>query len=292
MDHMLKNAVLEELISRIQWPVSLTIEKVTPIVHRGLKLLKEAGICSTTFEDGKMPSIGDIIGIAGKLSADVGKFGPELKGSEKQQTVLGVVDVLLSYLEAAKPAWRADLEQMKVVARDVLPASLSFAVSVAKGQLDLGSALRTAVAPRSGVAPLEHGRTLFRRFVGLLRRLTPALALCGASGVVATIVDQIEEAPRALAQALPPAAGQFLLDQMASQVATGTGLPIPSEKEPVAPPSTPRPSSEDPLAEEGVPPPVQEVAAEEVRSSSTIQEASVPEQSSPLLSARQVLHDA
>ena len=295
MEHTLKDAVLQELIGRVQWPTQLTAEKVMPIVHRGLELLKGAGIGAGTFEDGKMPAIGDIIGIAGQLSAVVGKLGTDLKGSEKLEAVLGVVDVLLSYLEGVKPAWAADLGRLKAVARDVLPASLSFAVSVAKGQLDLGSALRSVVMPPAGVAPLEHGRSLFRRFVGLLRRLTPGLALCGASGAAAAAVealaDRIEEAPRALAAHLPPAVGQ-ILEKEVSQVANESEFHIQSEKEPVAPPPTPRPSSEEPLAQEEVPPPAQEAVAEEVRSSSPVQEASAPAQSSPVLSAREVLHDA
>ncbi len=278
MEHILKESILQELINKAQWPTALSLEKVTSIVYRGLDMLKGAGIGFSSFEDGKKPAIGDIIGIAGKLSGEVGKLGLALKGAEKLQTVMSVVDVLLSYLEGVKPAWAEELEQLKGVARDVLPASLSFAVSVSKGEFDLGSVLRKP----EGVAHLDHGRSLLRRFLGFVRRLTPALALCGVSGAAAAAVealsDRIEEAPRPVPKPL--------------EVVEMPPLNIQSEKEPVAPPPTPRPSLEEPLPKEEVPQQLLAPVAEEVRSSSPVQESSAPAPSSPVLAARQVLHDA
>jgi hypothetical protein len=269
-------------------------------VKKALEQLKAAGIGATAFEDGKIPAIGDIIGIAGKVSAEVQKLGENtLKGADKLQTVLCVVDVVLSYLEGVKPAWGEELKRLKVVARDVLPASLSFAVSVAKGEFDFGSLLRKP----EGVSHVEHGRTLFRRFVGLLRRLTPALALCGlSSAATAAIVGQIEEAPRALGAKISSVVPPSVLETVTQAVGIGP-LDIPSEKEPVAPPSTPRPSSEEPLAKEEVPPPALEVKAEEVRSEEVVlavqSSAALPVaestgqgRSSPLTDARRILHDA
>jgi hypothetical protein len=296
MDDMLKESILQELINKVQWPITIgTTDVINPIVHRGLDLLKGAGIGVSSFEDGKIPTIGDIIGIAGKLSGEVGKIGStegnrfELKGADKLQTVLGVVDVLLSYLEAAKPAWAGELGRLKVVARDVLPASLSFAVSVAKGELDLGTVLRKP----EGVAHLEHGRSLFRRFLGLLRRLTPALALCGASSAVAAAVDQIEDAPRAAMRKI--ASSVPIPASVLEQVGQTVGIPfldIQSEKEPVAPPSTPRPSLEEPLEKVEAPQPTLEPVAEEVRSSSPVEPASDQAPNSPSVDSRRILHDA
>lgn len=299
MEFALKESIIQDLLKNVALPASITPEAIIPIVKKALEQLKAAGIGATAFEDGKIPVIGDIIGIAGKVSVEVQKVGEgKLKGADKLQVVLGVVEVLLSYLEGVKPAWGAELKRLKDVAHDVLPASLSFAVSVAKGELDFGSLLRKP----EGVSHVEHGRSLFRRFVGLLRRLTPALALCGASSAAAAIVDQIEEAPRALvakakaSSVVPPA-----VLEKAVEVAGIGPLDIPSEKEPVAPPSTPRPSSEEPLAKEEVPPPVLEVKAEEVRneevvlavqSSAAEPESTDPALNSPLTDGRRILHDA
>ncbi len=301
MEFALKETILQELIKNVALPASISPETITPIVKKALEQLKAEGIGATAFEDGKIPAIGDIIGIAGKVSAEVQKLGENtLKGADKLQTVLCVVDVVLSYLEGVKPAWGEELKRLKVVARDVLPASLSFAVSVAKGEFDFGSLLRKP----EGVSHVEHGRTLFRRFVGLLRRLTPALALCGlSSAATAAIVDQIEEAPRALgakiSSVVPPSVlekAPVVLETVTQAVGIGP-LDIPSEKEPVAPPSTPRPSSEEPLAKEEVPPPALEVKAEEVRKAEADNSADFAEstgqgRSSPLTDARRILHDA
>jgi len=301
MEFALKESIIQDLLKNVALPASITPEAIIPIVKKALGHLKAAGIGTTTFEDGKIPAIGDIIGIAGKVSAEVQKVGEGLKGAgklngaEKLQTVLGVVDMVLSYLEGVKPAWGEELKRLKVVAHDVLPASLSFAVSVAKGELDFGSLLRKP----EGVSHIEHGQSLFRRFVGLLRRLTPALALCGASSAAAAIVDQIEEAPRSLkakaSSVVPPAVLETAIQ------AAGIGpLDIQSEKEPVAPPPTPRPSSEQPLAKEEVPPLALEVKAEEVRSAVAVPEpepepepeSTDPAQSTPLTNGRRILHDA
>lgn len=308
MEFALKESIIQELLKNVALPASITPEAIIPIVKKALEQLKAAGIGATAFEDGKIPAIGDIIGIAGKVSVEVQKLDT-LKGAEKLQVVLGVVEVLLSYLEGVKPAWGVELKRLKAVAHDVLPASLSFAVSVAKGELDFGSLLRKP----EGVSHVEHGRSLFRRFVGLLRRLTPALALCGASSAAAAIVDQIEEAPRSLVQKakvsfdLPP----VVLEKAVEVVGIGP-LDIPSEKEPVAPLSTPRPSSEEPLAKEEVPPSALEVKAEEVRNAVVVQSSVAvsependaendaetstattdPARNSPLTDGRRILHDA
>ena len=302
MEFALKESIIQELVKNVALPASITPEVIIPIVKKGLEQLKAVGIGATAFEDGKIPAIGDIIGIAGKVSAEVQKVGAGLKGAEKLQTVLGVVDVLLSYLEGVKPAWGEELKRLKVVAHDVLPASLSFALSVAKGEFDFGSMLRKP----EGVSHIEHGQTLFRRFVGLLRRLTPALALCGASSAAAAIVDQIEEAPRALVAKASSVVPPVVLEK-AIEVAGIGPLDIQSEKEPVAPASTPRPSSEEPLEKEEVPPLALEVKAEEVRSEEVVlavqssavvseaennAESTDPARNSPLTDGRRILHDA
>ena len=295
MEFALKESIIQELVKNVALPASITPEVIIPIVKKGLEQLKAAGIGATAFEDGKIPAIGDIIGIAGKVSAEVQKVGAGLKGAEKLQTVLGVVDVVLSYLEGVKPAWGEELKRLKVVAHDVLPASLSFALSVAKGEFDFGSVLRKP----EGVSHIEHGQSLFRRFVGLLRRLTPALALCGASSAVAEIVDQIEEAPRALVAKASSVVPPVVLEK-AIEVAGIGPLDIQSEKEPVDPPSTPRPSLEQPLPKEEVPPLALEVKAEEVHNGEQVSAADAEtstattdrELSSPLTDARGILHDA
>jgi hypothetical protein len=321
--------MLKELITKVPWPAGLTPESITPIVQQGVGFLKEhhliPGSIDTAFAGLKTPTIGVVIEMAGRLSGLVGKMGPtgmegSLKGADKLQTVLGLVDVLLSVVGRLVPSLADEMEVLKKVAGDVLPASLSFAVSVAKGKLDLGLVLRKP----EGVSHVEHGRSLFRRFVGLLRRLTPALALCGAGGAAAAAVaemEKIEEAPRTALKKVVSAVPDSVKDvisatgvdvgSMVEQVAETVGmslasqapvaslvpLDIQSEKEPVAPPPTPRISLEEPLPKEEVPPLNLEPAAEEVRSSSPVQPPNDQEPSdqalnSPSVDSRRILHDA
>jgi hypothetical protein len=309
--------MLKELMAAVPWPAGLTPESITPIVHQGVEFLKERhlipGSMDTDFSGLKTPTIGVVIEMAGRLSGLVGKMSESvaLKGADKLQTVLGVVDVLLSVVGRLVPSLADEIEVLKKTAGDVLPASLSFAVSVAKGKLDLGMVLRKP----EGVSHVEHGRSLFRRFLGLVRRLTPALALCGAGGAAAAAVaemEKIEEAPRAALKKVVSAVPESVKDvisvtgvdvsSMIEQVAETVGIQAPvaslvpldiqSEKEPAAPPPTPRVSSEEPLPKEEVPPLHLEAAAEEVRSSSPVPASSDPEPSSQLTVARQILHDA
>lgn len=325
MSGMIPEEMLKILITKVPWPAGLTPESITPIVHQGVGFLKEhhliPGSMDVAFAGLKTPTIGIVIEMAGRLSGLVGKMSESvsLKGADKLQVVLGVVDVLLTLVGRLVPSLADEMEALKKVAGDVLPASLSFAVSVAKGKLDLGLVLRKP----EGVSHVEHGRSLFRRFVGLLRRLTPALALCGAGGAAAAAVaemEKIEEAPRASANAalkkivsaVPESVKDVIsatgvdVGSMVEQVAETVGmssasqapvvslvpLDIQSEKEPVAPPPTPRVSSEEPLAQEEVPPLHLEPAAEEVRSSSPDQEPSDQAPNSQLLDSRRILHDA
>lgn len=303
--------ILKQLITKVSWPAGLTPESITPIVHQGVGFLKEhhliPGSVDAAFAGLKTPTIGIVIEMAGRLSGLVGKMGGAggLKGADKLQTVLGIVDVLLSVVGRLVPSLADEMEVLKKVASDVLPASLSFAVSVAKGKLDLGLVLRKP----EGVSHVEHGRSLFRRFVGLLRRLTPALALCGAGGAAAAAVaemEKIEEAPRAaLKKAVSVASDQIgvavpdsVVGAVVEQVAEAVGiaplvpLDIQSEKEPVAPPPTPRISLEEPMAKEEVPALHLEAAAEEVRSSSPVSTSSDQALNSPSLDSRRILHDA
>jgi hypothetical protein len=311
--------MLEILITKVSWPAGLTPESITPIVHQGVGFLKERnlipGSMDVAFAGLKTPTIGIVIEMAGRLSGLVGKMNEGLKGADKLQTVLGVVDVLLSVVGRLVPSLACDMEVLKKVAGDVLPASLSFAVSVAKGKLDLGLVLRKP----EGVSHIEHGRSLLQRFLGLVRRLSPALALCGAGGAAAAAiaeVERIEKAPQAVLKKVVSAVPESVKDvisatgvdvgSMVEQVAETVGmslasqapvaslgpLDIQSEKEPVAPPPTPRVSSEEPLQKEEIPPLDLEPAAEEVRSSSPVPASSDPEPSSQLTAARQILHDA
>jgi hypothetical protein len=312
--------MLKELIAAVPWPAGLTPESITPIVQQGVGFLKEhhliPGSMDVAFAGLKTPTIGVVIEMAGRLSGLVGKMSGSgsLKGADKLQTVLGLVDVLLSVIGRLVPSLACEMEALKKTAGDVLPASLSFAVSVAKGKLDLGLVLQKP----EGVSHLEHGRSLFRRFVGLLRRLTPALALCGAGGAAAAAVaemEKIEEAPRAAANAalkkvvsaVPESVKDVIsatgvdVSSMVEQVAETVGiqslvslgpLDIQSEKEPVAPPPTPRVSSEEPLAKEEVPPLDLEPKAEEVRSSSPVSTSSDQALNSPSVDSRRILHDA
>ncbi len=308
--------MLKELIAAVPWPAGLTPESITPIVHQGVGFLKEhhliPGSMDVAFAGLKTPTIGVVIEMAGRLSGLVGKMSESvsLKGTDKLQVVLGVVDVLLSVVGRLVPSLADQMEVLKKTAGDVLPASLSFAVSVAKGKLDLGLVLRKP----EGVSHIEHGRSLLQRFLGFVRRLTPALALCGAAGAAAAAidaVDQIEKAPRAALKKVVSAVPESVKDvisatgvdvgSMVEQVAETVGiqslvslvpLDIQSEKEPVAPPPTPRPSSEEPLPKEEVPPLDLEAAAEEVRSSSPVPASSDPEPNIQLTAARQILHDA
>ncbi len=311
--------MLKELIAAVPWPAGLTPESITPIVQQGVGFLKEhhliPGSVDVAFAGLKTPTIGVVIEMAGRLSGLVGKMSESvsLKGVDKLQTVLGVVDVLLSVVGRLVPSLACDMEALKKVAGDVLPASLSFAVSVAKGKLDLGLVLRKP----EGVSHVEHGRSLFRRFVGLLRRLTPALALCGAGGAAAAAVaemEKIEEAPRAALKKVVSAVPESVKDvisvaesatgldvsQMVEQAAEAVGihsavlggLDIQSEKEPVAPPPSPRVSLEEPLTKEEVLPLHLEPKAEEVRSSSPVPASSDPALSTPQADSRRILHDA
>jgi hypothetical protein len=318
--------MLKELIAAVPWPAGLTPESITPIVQQGVGFLKEhhliPGSMDVAFAGLKTPTIGVVIEMAGRLSGLVGKMSESvsLKGADKLQTVLGVVDVLLSVVGRLVPSLADEMEVLKKVAGDVFPASLSFAVSVAKGKLDLGLVLRKP----EGVSHLEHGRSLFRRFVGLLLRLTPALALCGAGGAAAAAVaemEKIEQAPRTALKKVVSAVPESVKDVISAtgvdvssiveQVAETVGmssasqapvvplvpLDIQSEKEPVAPPPTPRVSSEEPLPKEEVPPLDLEPKAEEVRSSSPVQPPNDQEPSdqalnSPSVDSRRILHDA
>jgi hypothetical protein len=306
--------MLEILITKVSWPAGLTPESITPIVHQGVGFLKERnlipGSMDAAFAGLKTPTIGVVIEMAGRLSGLVGKMNEGLKGADKLQTVLGVVDVLLSVVGRLVPSLACDMEVLKKTAGDVLPASLSFAVSVAKGKLDLGLVLRKP----EGVSHIEHGRSLLQRFLGLVRRLSPALALCGAGGAAAAAiaeVERIEKAPQAMLKKVVSAVPESVKDvisatgvdvgSMVEQVAETVGiqslaslgsLDIQSEKEPVAPPPTPRVSSEEPLQKEEIPPLDLEPAAEEVRSNSPVPASSDPEPSSQLTAARQILHDA
>jgi hypothetical protein len=181
--------ILKQLIQKIPFSdaikSALPIEKLESIVSSGLVQLKGAGVLdmSQFGLDDKIPQVQDLIAVAGKFAAVLAPL--KLAGGDKQTVAVELVNVLLVYLVAMKPALKEKIAPVQEAARQTLPAVLTLAVNAARG--DLSAELRR----KPGQSMTEYGRELGRKLLGLVRRLTPSLALCGlSSAAVEAVLDK------------------------------------------------------------------------------------------------------
>lgn len=183
--------ILKQLIQKIPFSdtikSALPIEKLESIVSGGLVQLKSAGVLdmSQFGLDDKVPQVQDLIAMAGKFAAVLAPL--KLGGGDKQTVVLELVNVLLVYLVAIKPALKEKIAPVQRAARETLPAVLTLAVNAARG--DLSAELRR----KPGQSMTEYGRELGRKLLGFVRMLAPSFAICGlSSAAVEAVIEKGE----------------------------------------------------------------------------------------------------
>ena len=183
--------ILKQLIQKIPFSdtikSALPIEKLESIVSGGLVQLKSAGVLdmSQFGLDDKIPQVQDLIGMAGKFAAVLAPL--KMSGGDKQTVVVELVNVLLVYLVAMKPALKEKIAPIQHAARETLPAVLTLAVNAARG--DLSAELRR----KPGQSMTEYGRELGRKLLGLVRVLVPSFAICGlSSAAVEAVIEKGE----------------------------------------------------------------------------------------------------
>jgi hypothetical protein len=169
-----KNEVLTKIVEKIGGP-----DKITPIVQSGLDMAKS-----------KIPEIGDIIGMGGKLAVMVGQF--KISGSEKQELVVQTIDMILGFLGDNLGVDASKIAELRGLAKNTLPSVLTLAVSAAKGKMDFAS-IKNNSAIMEGIKNAAH------KFIKMIR---PRLLVCGLS---TTVIDKAEEitAPPKPVQATP-----------------------------------------------------------------------------------------
>lgn len=144
-----------------------------PIVQSGLDMVKS-----------KVPEIGDIIGMGGKLAALVGQF--KISGSEKQEVVIQIVDIVLDFV-AQKDATLADkITELRGLAKNTLPSVLTLAVSAAKGKMDFAGLKNNSTV----IEGLKKAANAF------LKMIRPRLLVCGLSSTVIDKADEITAPPK------------------------------------------------------------------------------------------------
>ena len=184
--------ILKQLIQKIPFSdtikSALPIEKLESIVSGGLVQLKSAGVLdmSQFGLDDKVPQVQDLIAMAGKFAAVLAPL--KISGGDKQTVVLELVNVLLVYLVAIKPALKEKIAPVQRAARETLPAVLTLAVNAARG--DLSAELRR----KPGQSMTEYGRELGRKLLGFVRMLAPSFAICGLSSAAVEAVIEKGEA--------------------------------------------------------------------------------------------------
>ena len=183
--------ILKQLIQKIPFSdtikSALPIEKLESIVSGGLVQLKSAGVLdmSQFGLDDKVPQVQDLIAMAGKFAAVLAPL--KISGGDKQTVVLELVNVLLVYLVAMKPALKEKIAPVQRAARETLPAVLTLAVNAARG--DLSAELRR----KPGQSMTEYGRELGRKLLGFVRMLAPSFAICGlSSAAVEAVIEKGE----------------------------------------------------------------------------------------------------
>ena len=201
IENIMDADILKQLIQKIPFSdtikSALPIEKLESIVSGGLVQLKSAGVLdmSQFGLDDKVPQVQDLIAMAGKFAAVLAPL--KLGGGDKQTVVLELVNVLLVYLVAIKPALKEKIAPVQRAARETLPAVLTLAVNAARG--DLSAELRR----KPGQSMTEYGRELGRKLLGFVRMLAPSFAICGLSSAAVEAVIEKGELPQKVKQALP-----------------------------------------------------------------------------------------
>lgn len=160
------NEILMKIIGSIGGP-----HKLIPIVQSGLEMVKS-----------KVPEIGDIIGIGGKLAALVGQF--KISGSEKQLVVIEVVDMVLGFL--ADKVDISKIAELRDLAKNTLPSVLTLAVSAAKGKLDFAGI-------KNNKAIMDSLKSAAHKFLKMMR---PRLLVCGLSTAVIDKAEEITAPPK------------------------------------------------------------------------------------------------
>lgn len=191
IENIMDADILKQLIQKIPFSdtikSALPIEKLESIVSGGLVQLKSAGVLdmSQFGLDDKVPQVQDLIAMAGKFAAVLAPL--KLGGGDKQTVVLELVNVLLVYLVAIKPALKEKIAPVQRAARETLPAVLTLAVNAARG--DLSAELRR----KPGQSMTEYGRELGRKLLGFVRMLAPSFAICGlSSAAVEAVIEKGE----------------------------------------------------------------------------------------------------
>lgn len=217
--------ILKQLIQKIPFSdaikSALPIEKLESIVSGGLVQLKSAGVLdmSQFGLDDKIPHVQDLIAVAGKFAAVLAPL--KLGGGDKQTVVVELVNVLLVYLVAMKPALKEKITPIQEAARQTLPAVLTLAVNAARG--DLSAELRR----KPGQSMTEYGRELGRKLLGFVRVLVPSFAICGLSSAAVEAVIEKGELPQKVKQALPQGQSDPIIGKAPRPVRADSEAPVP-----------------------------------------------------------------
>ena len=197
------NEILMKIIGSIGGP-----HKLIPIVQSGLEMVKS-----------KVPEIGDIIGIGGKLAALVGQF--KISGSEKQLVVIEVVDMVLGFL--ADKVDISKIAELRDLAKNTLPSVLTLAVSAAKGKLDFAGI-------KNNKAIMDSLKSAAHKFLKMMR---PRLLVCGLSTTIIDKAEEITAPPKRVQPAeASPKPVQAKLEEPTPAEASPSPSPQKDEKEP------------------------------------------------------------